>query len=187
MTKPIGGGGTIRGMENNQPIEKTVGLEIGSTSSIETKEGEEFLIDTSKRPLYLPGWAQGLVNYDKKLGIIKWDKDKFKDALFVTDEQISGSENAEKLIKKLKSENVPLLNSNVFEYLRKNKDQIPEEWKSIKEGSEVRIYFGGTIFRNTDGDDAVLSLYWNGKGWNESECYLNANWDDRYQAAVFKE
>ena len=48
---------------------------------------------------------------------------------------------------------------NVLDYLLKNSQLIPEEWKG------KAVFFWGTIFRDSDGSLYVRYLHWSGASW----------------------
>jgi hypothetical protein len=57
-----------------------------------------------------------------------------------------------------------------LDYLLKNQELIPEEWK------KVDVYFWGTILRNSDGSRCVLCLGWHGGEWGWSYHWLDDDW-----------
>ena len=90
----------------------------------------------------------------------------------------SGQKNGEyiggnKLCKKFLGK--PILNANVLDYLLKNPDLIPEDWKRDENGNARYIFFWGTIYRYSYGHTCVRYL-----GWNDKWCW-GAYWlDDEF-------
>ncbi|HAS00297.1 MAG TPA: hypothetical protein DEA89_03345 [Candidatus Moranbacteria bacterium] len=92
-----------------------------------------------------------------KDGQFEWDIDKV--SLHLSKEQACGNSiEGNKLRKKL--EKMPILNANVLDYLLKNSQLIPEDWKG------KAIFFWGTIYRRSDGGLYVRCLYWRGGQWD---------------------
>jgi hypothetical protein len=137
-------------------------------------------IDTTSTPK-IPSWLKSIEENDISLGIIEWDKEKYKDSLFLSPEQSSGgSINGEKLLEQIKNKKISVLNSNVLDYLLEHKDEIPEEWKEkTSDGKTKFIYFWGTIFHLSDGSRSVRCLYWDGSDWDGNSDWLSDDWGDR--------
>jgi hypothetical protein len=133
-------------------------------------------IDTTSTPK-IPSWLKSIEENDTSLGTIEWDKESYKDSLFLSPEQIAKkSIKGEDLLTLIKKEKIPVLNSNVLDYLLEHKDEIPEEWKG------KRIYFWGTIFRRSGGDRDVRYLAWDGSDWDDHSRWLGHDWDDHEPA-----
>lgn len=84
---------------------------------------------------------------------------------------ITGEENH----RRLKAINYIRLNIDVFFMLWGNKYLIPEAWKEKINGSPQRIYFEGTIFRDSEGHDDALCMYWYDDAWHWSIPWLGLN------------
>ena len=81
---------------------------------------------------------------------------------------------------------MPVLNANILDYLLANQVMIPEDWKHDHEGYFYRIYFWGTIYRNTSGDLCVRYLHWRDGKWNWSHRNLRDVFLTRDLAALLK-
>lgn len=74
-------------------------------------------------------------------------------------------------------ENMPVFNANLLDYLLKNKQLIPAEWK------DRTIYFWGTIYSNAGCHQFVRSLRWE-DGWCDGYDCLSAIFKDNDFAIV---
>ncbi|MFH0874229.1 MAG: hypothetical protein V1846_05330 [Candidatus Komeilibacteria bacterium] len=93
----------------------------------------------------------------------EWDPDMV--ALYLDEVQMGGRFiNGYKLREKLIGKHV--FNANALDYLLANSYLIPREWKGR------RIFFWGTIYRNSRGVQHVRYLYWGSDG----------QWDSGYQS-----
>jgi hypothetical protein len=127
-------------------------------------------IDTSQNPFIPGGWTVE--------EHIKGGKIDLKDIeLYLDPEQSTGIE-GNKLREKLRDKNV--LNAVVLDYLLKNKDLIPEEWKS------KAVFFWGTIYRYSNGDLCVRYLVWFGSEWHWNYDWLGSDWSGHNPAASRK-
>jgi hypothetical protein len=150
----------------NLPQDCEIEIEGNTADILKTR------IDTTKTPK-IPSWLKEIKENDTSLGTIEWDKEKYKDSLFLSPEQLSESSiNGEKLLKLIKKEKIPVLNANVLDYLLEHKEEIPEEWKG------KRIYFWGTIFRSSGGNRHVRCLDWGGSDWGGDSNWLGNDWGD---------
>jgi len=137
-----------------------VGVEVG-------QERVENEIDTG-RSARIPDWATGVHEHDTSLGVIRWNKEKYKDALFFSKRQIAGKRiGLNELLQSVKMENIQVLNINVLDFLLANKDQIPDEWKG------KNIFFLGTIFNEKGGRQSVCYLEWDGSDWVSDHHWLD--------------
>lgn len=119
------------------------------------------IIDCDANPtIPYNGWT---VEYHRRHGqLFEWNLSKIKLWLSKTqeDEQsLKGSELRNLL------ENQPVLNANVLDFLVKNPDLIPEEWK------DKLVFFWGTIYRGTGGK-IIIRCLWFQESWSSN--YL---WD----------
>ena len=133
-------------------------------------------IDTTATPK-IPSWLKSIEENDTSLGIIEWDKEAYKESLFLSPEQIAKkSIKGEDLLTLIRKEKIPVLNSSVLDYLLEHKDEIPEDWK------KKRVYFWGTIFRSSGGGRGVRCLCWDGSDWGDDGVWLGREWDDHKPA-----
>lgn len=141
-------------------------------------------IDTNKEPKTF-GLLWTVAENFSKWGDIDWDKDKYSDALFLHPHQKQGSIRGTDLFEYIKEKHMPVLNGAVWEYLKDNPEQIPEEWKRKDDGNELYIFFWGTIDRSPQGNLYVRYLTWTGGNWTASNYLLSGNWHEDFPAAVF--
>lgn len=110
-----------------------------------------------------------------KGGELRWNPKEIK--LYLCDEQKGYSSiQGHMLRKKLKNKSV--LNSNVLSYLLKNQQLIPNQWKG------KFIFFWGTIYRDSDGDQFVHNLDWGNGEWFSNYLSLDSDFGRNYLAAV---
>lgn len=111
----------------------------------------------------------------QKGGQCEWSASKVTPYLFKeqrTGCDIRGTEIRERLKQKL------VYNANLLDYLLKNRDLIPEEWKG------KRIFFWGTIYRTLGGSLCVRGLCWRGSKWHWQGAWLHYGWHDSEPAAI---
>lgn len=133
------------------------------------KYGEmmKHIIDCDADPFVPKGWKKGWkVEEHKKGGQFVFDPAKVKFYLSPNQQNGKGIE-GNKLRKELADELV--LNANVLDYLFKNPQLIPENWKKDEQGNPRYIFFWGTIYRDSGGDLCVSYL-----------CFLDGSWDKYY-------
>ncbi len=82
-----------------------------------------------------------------------------------------------------KSERIPL-DGSMLEMFWKNKDIIPEWWKTTRRGKPLMVFFMGTMVVYENGVEAVLCLYWNHGRWYWSYRALRDEWTENCDAAV---
>ena len=141
-------------------------------------------IDTDKSPqVYGLLWTIA-ENFGKR-GIISWNKDKYKDALFMHPLQMGDSIRGNDLYEYFKQKNTPVMSAGVWEYLREHTEEIPEEWKRKYGGNELYIFFWGTIDRSPEGDLYVRYLSWTGGNWTAGNYLLSGNWHEDFPTAVY--
>lgn len=101
--------------------------------------------------------------------------------LHLEQEQKDGYIKGEILVERFKEKG---LSASVLDYLLENLSKIPEDWKTDKNGVLQRIYFWGTIFRDSRGRLYVRYLVWRGGKWQSHYDWLGYGWDDDNPAAV---
>lgn len=142
-------------------------------------------IDTDKEPKPY-GLLWSVAEHFSKHGTISWNKDTYKDNLFVHPLQIEGSIRGNNLFEFIKEKNLPVMNACVWEYLKENFSAIPEEWKMDEKGNARYIFFWGTIDRSPEGDLYIRYLSWTGGNWTTSNYLLSGNWHEDFPAAVYE-
>ena len=144
-----------------------------------TKVIVEHAIDCSAEPtIPVVGWQVKSHLYQ---GILKWDasniilhlSQKQKDGQSIEGTQLGG-ELAE----------MPILNSNVLDYLMLNPHLIPEGWKKNERGENQRIFFWGTVYRDTRGRLYVRCLSFGNGTWVSGRRSLGLAWSIRNPTAV---
>jgi hypothetical protein len=118
------------------------------------------LIDCNAHPFVPPEW---FVEKHQLGGL--WEFNPTKVFFYPSNRQVTGSIEGHKLRQKLTDKSV--LNANVLDYLLDHPELIPEDWKN------KRIYFWGTIYRDSDGDLYVRQLDWDGSKWSWHFKWLN--------------
>jgi hypothetical protein len=91
-------------------------------------------------------------------------------------EQEKGYLKGEVLAERMKEKG---LNVNVLEYLLKNPEYIPEDWKKY-----YAIFFWGTIYRSSDGSLCVRCLVWDGGHWGQGDRLLDSGFVAGLPSAV---
>ena len=137
----------------------------------------QHLINCDAPPFIPDGWrveeANQLMN--RVRGVFEWDPNKVK--LHLSPNQMSGKFiKGEQLQTELANESV--LSANVMDYLLAHPTLIPDEWKG------KYVFFWGTVYRDSDGDLCVRSLYFGGGGWRSGYDWLGFDWRGDYPAAV---
>jgi|CXWL01.1.fsa_nt_gi hypothetical protein len=143
------------------------------------------MIDTSAEPRPF-GLLWTVAEHFGKRGAILWDKNLYKDTLFVHPLQIDDSLRGNNLFEFIKEKSLPVMNACVWEYLKENTDEIPEVWKFSAKKGEQYIFFWGTIDRSNTGDLYVRYLSWSGGNWIFSNYLLSGNWHEDFPAAVYE-
>lgn len=129
------------------------------------------VVDLSADPYSPNGWA--IEEHRKGDTSFEWNPDLIT---FHLSEKQKGGKTIEgnKLRKELKD--LPVFNANLLDYLLKNPNLIPEEWKKYGEGNTRYIFFWGTIYRRSDGILCVRCLYWRGGQWGWDYYWLGNDW-----------
>ena len=132
----------------------------------------QHLIDCDAAPFQPNGWS---MEKHVKAGQFEWNPTRVK--LYLAKSQKPGKlVEGNKLRKELEGQMV--LNANVLDYLLKNPELIPDEWKG------KAVFFWGTIYRDSRGDLYVRCLYWDGSRWHWNYRWLDRSFNDDYPAAV---
>jgi len=130
------------------------------------------LIDCDAQPFTPDGWT---IEMHCKGGVWEWNPEKI--SLYLSERQKDGKViNGNELRKDL--ENMQTLNANVLDYLLKNPQLIPEDWKG------KAVFFWGTIYRDSGGDLCVRCLDWDGSQWNWLYDCLGLDFRDDFPAAL---
>lgn len=146
---------------------------------VATVEAAQHLIDCDADPFVPSGWK---VESHKKGGQFAFDPAKIK--LHLSPNQRGGKFiEGNKLRKELVNE--PVLNANVLDFLLKNPNLIPEEWKKDASGNTRYIFFWGTIYRRSLGHLYVRYLCWSDGSWYWLYYWLDVDWGGDNPAAVF--
>jgi len=146
---------------------------------------QNFTIDTNNEPNPY-GLLWSVAEHWSKRGAIEWNKEAQADTLFLAPMQIEGSIRGNNLFEFIKEKNIPVMNACVWEYLKANPEEVPEEWKMNSAGNACYIFFWGTIDRSPEGDLYVRYLSWTGGNWSASNYLLSGNWHEDFPAAVYE-
>ncbi len=132
----------------------------------------EHVIDCDVDPFVPDGWK---VEEHQKGGSFQWDASKVK--LWLASGQKNGSVlDGNKLIKDV-AKKVPF-NANVLDYLLANPHLIPEEWKGN------RVFFWGTVYRNTNYFVCVRCLIYKDGKWGSRGCWYGSEFGENTPALV---
>ncbi|MFQ5662185.1 MAG: hypothetical protein ACE5F2_02965 [Candidatus Paceibacteria bacterium] len=138
------------------------------------------IIDGDADPFIPDSWSVEKRGH-KKCGQIEFSPERFE--FYLSEGQQNGKcIGGNKLRKELKDK--PVLNANVMDYLLKNPQLIPEDWKKDENGNTRYIFFWGTIYRSSVGDLYVRYLYWVGGRWYWDGYWLGLDWDGDYPALL---
>lgn len=133
-----------------------------------------YVIDCDADPFVPEGWK---VEKHQKGGKFEWDPSQIE--LYLDNGQLGGNSIVgSKLRQKMSSKKI--MNACVLDFLLAHPELIPEEWKG------KRIFFWGTIYRNSDGRLYVRFLYWNGDRWRRYCNWLDDVFRGSYPAALRK-
>ncbi len=138
----------------------------------------DHVIDCNADPVLMNGWS---VEKHEKTGSFKWDPKQVQFYLSKSQNKDSYIE-GNKLRKELAGK--PVLNASVLDYLLKNQQLIPEEWKEKTNGYTTCIFFLGTIYRDVLGDRCVRCLSWHDGAWRWNYRWLDNGWFDHDPAAL---
>ena len=137
----------------------------------------EHAIDCGSDPFIPNGWK---IEEHQKGNFIKFDASKVN--FYFSRKQKNGSIEGNKLREELKEKKV--LNANVLDYLLKNPQLIPEEWKKDENGNTRYIFFWGTIYRDSIGNLCVRYLCWRGGEWFWGNNWLSHDFRSDNPSAV---
>lgn len=138
----------------------------------------EHIIDCDAEPFVPDGWK---VEEHRKGGAFKFDASQVQFYLDLGQQDgnyIEGNKLREAL------EGKPVLNANVLDYLLKNPQLIPNDWKKDEKGNTRYIFFWGTIYRDLGGDLCVRCLFWSDGRWRWDAHWLDDDWLGGNPAAV---
>ena len=130
------------------------------------------LIDCDASPFCPDEWK---VEKHCNGGQLEWDVSKIQ--LCLSEKQKDGGwVGGNKLREWLEGKAV--LNANVLDYLLRNTQLIPEEWKN------KYVFFWGTIYRDPGGVLVVRCLAWLGGGWDWASSWLGSGFRDSHPAVL---
>lgn len=138
-----------------------------------TQSGPFDLIDLDADP-FVPheSWK---VEEHRKGGQFRWESTKVRLHWSRNQTSMSSIEGNELRVE-IRGQSV--YNANLLDYLLKNNHLIPEECE------DKRVFFWGTIYRNSDVRLCVRCLCSDGDRWYSFYRSLNAPWDDDHPAAM---
>lgn len=134
---------------------------------------KEHIIDCDASPYTPNGWK---FKDHQKGGQLKFDASQIELYFSTAQKNRRSSSDGSKLKKELASTSV--LNANVLDYLLAHTELIPEDWK------DKDIFFWGTTYRDSDGNQCVRCLSWNGVKWFWSSRWIASSWFDSSPAAL---
>lgn len=139
----------------------------------------DYIIDCDADPFVPEGWK---VEEHRKGGQLEWDPTKVN--FHLSENQKDGKViRGNELRKELAS--MAVLNANVLDYLLKNPQLIPDEWKKDENGNTRYIFFWGTIYRHSVGYLCVRCLSFYGGRWRWGYGWVDDDWSDGGPAASF--
>lgn len=138
----------------------------------------EHQIDCDAAPFIPDGWK---VEEHQKGGAFKWDAAQVQ---FHLDPGQQDGKYIEGNKLRLQLTGKPVLNANVLDYLLKNPQLIPDDWKKDEKGNTRYIFFWGTIYCSSGGSLYVRCLYWHGGRWRWLAFWLGHVWRGNDSAAV---
>jgi hypothetical protein len=109
-----------------------------------------------------------------------WDAARVE--LYVDGKQKNGNKDGFMLRERLGCK--PVLNANVLDFLLRNPQLIPEDWKKDERGNPRRIFFWGTIYCRPNDDPYVRYMCWDDK-WGWDVYWLGASRQDNDAAALW--
>jgi hypothetical protein len=136
------------------------------------------LIDCDAGPFIPDGWK---VEQHQKGGHFKWDASQVQ--LYLDKGQQNGKYVEGNKLRKL-LDGKPVMNANVLDYLLKNPQLIPDDWKKDGSGNTRYIFFWGTIYRDSDGSLYVRYLSWDGVRWDWGCHWLDDDFGGHDPAAL---
>jgi len=141
-----------------------------------------YFADLTLEPIACRGWL--IEDHQKAvdgINVIVWDRARVE--LYVDDAQKNGNVDGFMLRKSLRDK--PILNANVLDFLLRNPQLIPEDWKKSEHGKPRRIYFFGTIYCRPNDDLYVRYLCWNDEKWGWGVHWLGVNRQDSDPVALW--
>lgn len=152
-------------VQNEEKLEKILQYLRGNAKVVQFKH----FIDCNADP-YIPGGLRWKIENHNRSGQLEWDVKKLT-LHVVEDQDINGYE----LFKELRWKG---LNANVLDYLLKNQELIPDEWKGMV------VNFWGTTYRDSGDNLWVRCLFWDGNAWDWT--YSGFRYDFKNSAALLK-
>ncbi len=171
--------GRIEAVWNKLGGEKGVQHLLSGVSEIVIKK---HVIDLQAVSYVSSNWT---VEEHQKGTPLQWDVSKVQ--LYLDNDQKNGkSIEGSKLHKLLVGK--PVMNANVLDYLVANPFLIPKNWRRNQEGHLRRIFFWGTIYRDSKGKLHVRYMSFNNSDWNwySSACGLDDFFRDNDPAAYLR-
>ena len=142
-----------------------------------------YFTDLTLDPVACHRWL--IEEHQKAVGginVIVWDPARVE--LYVDDTQKNGNVDGFMLRKSLRGK--PVLNANVLDFLLRNPQLIPEDWKKKDErGKPRRIFFFGTIYCRPNDDLYVRYLCWDDEKWGWGVQWLGVSRQDTDPAALW--
>jgi hypothetical protein len=150
--------------------------EVQNEGAIIIKPACRHIIDLDSDP---PSWGRHTVKEHYRGGIFKWNPDQVK--LFLPESQQSGKTiKGHELLKELAGK---ACNANLWSYLLKFPEIIPNKWKLDENGNTRFIYFLGTTYLDV-GNLYVRCFYFRDGCWHEGGGWLSASWGHDRHCAV---
>jgi hypothetical protein len=147
---------------------------VGVRSVLRGYASVAYVIDCDAQPFVPSGWS---IEEHQKGGVLTWNKEAQKDALYLSKWQRGNKYTLGDFLRR-DLLGKPVLNATVLDYLLVNQRLIPEEWKGR------RIFFWGTIYRDSEGYLYVRCLQWCDSSWKRSSLWLINHWDSSCPAAA---
>lgn len=135
-------------------------------------EQEYHIIDCDADPFVPGGWQ---VVEHNKMGQIQWDPAKV--TFYHSEKRKYSPISGDMLREELKTQ--PVLNANILDYLWKNSQLIPKDWK------DKWVFFWGTLYNNAGGALSVRCLIWDGDEWCWGACNVVDGFDS-HQGGDFR-
>ncbi|MDP1728489.1 MAG: hypothetical protein Q8M15_17020 [Bacteroidota bacterium] len=120
------------------------------------------------------------VKNHQKRGLIEWPPNDGMKLLQPNDKPTNGLVDGEDICKHISNLKLNVLNACVLDFLIINQKLIPKNWKKKIQGESIRIFFPGTIFRNTVGHTFIRYIFFDKKGkWQKCSFETGSLWTKR--------
>lgn len=126
-------------------------------------DNQKYIIDCNAAPDTPFDWE---VVEHKNGGQLEWPTEKIE--LWISEEQIVSPIEGNKLRKKLEGQKV--MNACVLDFLLKNPELIPDEWK------RKVVFFWGTIYRDQESFLHARCIYWKDDKWVGLSRWMGGDW-----------